>query len=168
MTRKNNLSDRSGAGGQVATHSPLTSAARIKLPHVALSSLTQATILLESVKRVASSKRWETAGEDHVWKLPDANIKRVQHSSRIHPGSIAVLAVCVTDHQRYFRFFAIVTQSTLTTLSCIIHLRTREVSLLQVSSLMVHAETYCHRIQTSLKQSSSEQTIDSDLRVLLM
>jgi len=45
----------------VVTHSPLTPAARVQLPDVALSSLTQATILSGSVKRESTNKQWATA-----------------------------------------------------------------------------------------------------------
>jgi len=49
------------AGGRVVRQSPLTQAARVQPPDVALLSLIQATILSGSVKCVATSKQGVTA-----------------------------------------------------------------------------------------------------------
>jgi len=54
----------SGAGSQVVTHFPLTPVAWVQLADTALSSLTQATILLGSVKCEATSKQRMAAVEN--------------------------------------------------------------------------------------------------------
>jgi len=58
------------ADGRMATHSPLTLEARVRLPDAALSSLTHlASILSGTVKCVATSKQWVTAVEACGCKL---------------------------------------------------------------------------------------------------
>jgi len=53
----------------------LASDARVQLPDAALSSLTQPTIFLGSVKCVATSNvQWVTAVEDCGYKLPDVAV----------------------------------------------------------------------------------------------
>jgi len=53
----------------VVTHSPLAPVALVQLLYAALSSLTNATFLLGSLKCVATSKQWMTAVENCRCKL---------------------------------------------------------------------------------------------------
>jgi len=64
-----------GASDRVVTRSSLPLVARVQLPNVALSSLTQATILSGSVKYVATGKQWVTAVEDCGCKLSHAGLR---------------------------------------------------------------------------------------------